>query len=255
MGSTELPLSRAHVIGILDMALFPNLNQALDGAFHLAEQGATIIEARPPYLEDPSLMSTVVQWFEHAAPRTGLALGIGTSQPELARQAATAGAVLITPPAGAIEPAWAEAVASAGAALLLRATNVLPPSSRAKSTPSPRQGMDALIGWFDQQIGTARSQGITDDHLLLDPGLGSTPLEGAQPALLHRLRELLSLGHPLALSFDQPDEGTQPLPTGAMAAVAGFAIAQGVTFLRGRSVSLLAEAARAAAAIALPFTH
>jgi dihydropteroate synthase len=106
-----------------------------------------------------------------------------------------------------------------------------------------------------QCVDTARSAGIPDGHIILDPGIGFGKSQEQNLALINRLNELKELGFPLLsgpsrksfigrvldLPVEEREEGT--------AAAVALSIARGADIVRVHNVKMMSRVARMSDAI------
>ena len=134
--------------------------------------------------------------------REGVAVSVDTWRGAVARAALDAGAALINDVSGLSEPEIASACAASGAGLVIAHTRVAP---KTKAFPGYADVVADVAGFLAERAAAARGRGVSDDQLLLDPGLdlAKTPAESVE--LLRRLPELESLARPLLLAISRKD--------------------------------------------------
>ena len=132
--------------------------------------------------------------------------------------------------------------------------------------PRPRaydDPVEHLKGWFAERIETARSRGVDEEQIALDPGLDFDLTVDDDLELLRRLGELRELGRPLFVALSRKDFlgavlagswedrlAAEQREAATLAATA-LAVAAGAEILRLHDVTAL-DALRTAAAIASP---
>ena len=134
--------------------------------------------------------------------RSGLAVSVDTWRAPVASAALKAGAVMINDVSGLSDPGVADACAECGAALVVTHTR-LPPKQ--KGFPDYADVVVDVLELLRERVSEARSRGVDEDQLVLDPGidLAKSPAESIE--VLHRLPELAPLGRPLLLAVSRKD--------------------------------------------------
>jgi dihydropteroate synthase len=134
----------------------------------------------------------------------------------------------------------AEACAACGAALVITHTRVPP---KTKAFPRYDDVVADVFEFLHERMAVARSAGVGEDAIALDPGidLAKTPAESIE--LLRRLPELAELGRPLLLAVSRKDfvgalTGRPPAArdAGTLAAV-GAAVNGGAHIVRVHDVA------------------
>jgi dihydropteroate synthase len=112
--------------------------------------------------------------------------------------------------------------------------------------------------FLDERLTFAVSQGIAEELVCLDPGIGFGKTVEQNFELLRRLDELVALGRPILVGISRKSSlgrimGDPEARTGSTAASVGAAVAayeRGATILRVHDVREHVEALRAAEAVA-----
>lgn len=194
---------------------------------------------------------------EGLAERTDLPISADTYSPEVAGRALEAGAVAINDIAGG-QPEMLDLVAQTGCGLVLMHIEGQPRQDRGPT--SYDDPVDYQKRWFSARLDAARARGVSDDQMVLDPGLDFDLSVGDDLEILRRLPELRDLGRPLYVSLSRKDflgallggswERRVPAPERewATAAAATMAVRGGAGVLRLHDASAL-QAVRIAAAI------
>jgi dihydropteroate synthase len=182
----------------------------------------------------------------------GLAVSVDTWRAPVARAVLAAGAAMINDVSGLSDPELAEACAETGAGLVVTHTR-LPPKQ--KGFPDYDDVVDDVAVLLRERAAEARRRGVSEEQLVLDPGidLAKTPAESVE--VLRRLPELSALGRPLLLAVSRKDfvgALTDRPPgdrlAGTLAAV-GAAVEGGATILRVHDVGEVADYLRVRAAL------
>jgi dihydropteroate synthase len=183
-----------------------------------------------------------------------------TFSPEVARRALDAGAHAVNDISGGSEEMF-ELVAESGCGYVLMHIEGPPRVDR----PWREYGdvVDHLRAWFEGRVELARSLGVAEEQIAIDPGLDFDLSPDQDLEILRRLGELRSLGLPLYVSLSRKDfigavlagSWEQRLPPGerewgTVAAVA-LAVREGADILRIHDRSSL-QAMRVAGQISRP---
>jgi dihydropteroate synthase len=221
-------------------------DEIVERALAQARAGAAIVDVGGESGRTDTLAVTVEEEAARVVPvverlaDAGVTVSVDTWRAPVARRALEAGAVMINDVSGLSDPDAASACAESGAALVLTHTQA-PPKTKA----FPRY--DDLVGeveaFLDERIGLARSHGVADEQLVLDPGidLSKTPAESIE--LLRSLPRLAGLGRPILLAVSRKDfvgalTGRSPgaRDTGTLAAV-GAGVRGGARIVRVHDVA------------------
>jgi dihydropteroate synthase len=182
-----------------------------------------------------------------------LPLSIDTSKAAVARAALERGAILVNDvTALRSDPELAEVVASAGAYLCLMHMQGEPRTMQAE----PRYGDVAaeVASFLEERLAFAVSQGIAEERICLDPGIGFGKTVAHNLDLVRRLDVLVALGRPVLVGFSRKSSlrrltGSDDL-LGASVAAAVTAFERGATILRVHDVRPHVDALTVAAAVA-----
>jgi dihydropteroate synthase len=161
------------------------------------ESGRTDTEAVPVEEETARVVPVVEQLAER-----GVLVSVDTWRGPVARAALDAGAAMINDVSGLSDESVAAACADTGAALVITHTQVPP---KTKAFPRYDDIVASVCEFLDERMAAARSAGVGDDRIVLDPGIdiAKTPAESVE--LLRRLPELARLGRPLLLAVSRKD--------------------------------------------------
>ena len=199
------------------------------------ESGRTDTEAVPVQKE----IERVVPVVERLAA-SGVLVSVDTWRAPVARAVLEAGAAMINDVSGLSDDELAGECADHRAALVITHTRAAP---KTKAFPRYDDVVRDVCEFLDQRMAAARSAGVGEDAIVLDPGidLAKTPAESIE--LLRRLPELAALGRPLLLAVSRKDfvgalTGRAPAArdAGTLAAV-GAAVAGGARIVRVHDVA------------------
>lgn len=174
----------------------------------------------------------------------GLMVSVDTWKAEVARAALEAGAVLVNDVSGLSDPAVALVCADSGAGLVITHTRAEP---KVKAFPRYDDVVADVAGFLRERMAAARSSGVRERQILLDPGpdLAKTPAETVD--VLRAPERLRALGRPVLLAVSRKDFvgaicGRPPAGrlAGTLAAV-GEGVDAGVAVVRTHDVAAVAD--------------
>jgi len=230
----------------------------VEAGFDMLDVGAVAAKSGPPApaeVEAAALVPAIEGLAASGAPVTA-----DTFSVEVARAALDAGAVAVNDISGGSEGMF-ELVAERGCGYVLMHIEGPPRVDR----PAREYGdvVEHLKSWFEGRVELARSLGVAEEQIAIDPGLDFDLSTDQDLEILRRLPELRALGLPLYVSLSRKDfigaalagswEGRLPAGErewGTVAAVA-LAVRGGADVLRIHDRSSL-QAMRVAGRIARP---
>jgi dihydropteroate synthase len=187
----------------------------------------------------------------------GTPVSIDTAKAEVARRALELGAELVNDvTALRADPELAGVVADSGTYLCLMHMQGEPRTMQLD--PRYEDVVADVARFLDERLSFAVSQGIAEELICLDPGIGFGKTVEHNFELLRRLDELVALGRPIVVGISRKSSlgklmGDPDAKTGTTAASVGAAVAayeRGATILRVHDVREHVEALRAAEAVA-----
>jgi dihydropteroate synthase len=181
-------------------------------------------------------------------------VSIDTTKAAVARRALELGAELVNDvTALRADPDLAAVVAESGAYVCLMHMQGEPRTMQAE----PRYGDVAseVAAFLEERLAFAVSQGIPEERVCLDPGIGFGKTAEHNFELVRRLDVLLALGRPVVIGFSRKSSLARLLgtETGTLAASVAAAVAayeRGATILRAHDVREHVEALTVTTAIA-----
>lgn len=210
-GNRQLDLSVPRVMGILnvtpdsfsDGGRFTVLDNALRHAEQMLNEGAALVDVggestRPgaaPVSEAEEL-ERVVPVIEAIVQRLDVAVSVDTSNAEVIRASAQAGAHLVNDVRALTRPGALAAAAASGLPVCLMHMNGEPQVMQA-APHYDRPIEDAVVEYLAQRIAACEAAGIGREKLLLDPGFGFGKTFEHNFRLLNRLERLHELELPL----------------------------------------------------------
>jgi len=246
-----------------DGGLFLDADAAVEQGRRLAAEGAAILDlggesTRPgaaPVPEDEELRRVLPVVERLAGGEAAHArLSIDTTKATVAAAALGAGATIVNDvSAFRFDPAMAGLVADSGADCCLM--HMLGEPRTMQEDPRYDDVVSDVKAFLEERLAFAVSEGVDEEHVWLDPGIGFGKTVEHNLELLRRLDEIVAIGRPVAIGTSRKsflgklaggrDEGER-LP-GTIAANV-LALERGATIFRVHDVAQNADALAVAAA-------
>jgi dihydropteroate synthase len=233
---------------------------AAAAARRLLDEGAAIVdvggESTRPGAEGVSLDEELRRVVPVLEALEGLPLSVDTAKSQVAARALELGAELVNDVTALRgDPELAGVVADHDAYVCLMHMQGEPRTMQAD--PHYDDVVDDVIQFLDDRLSFAVSQGIREDSVCLDPGIGFGKTVEQNFELLRRLHELTSLGRPILVGISRKsslgkvmgDPGAKTGSTAASIGAAVLAYERGASILRAHDVREHVEALTAARAI------
>src|SRR5690625_731331 len=246
--------SRTHVMGILnttpdsfsDGGKYTTIAQAVEESVRMESLGADMIdvggESTRPNHQPVSLskeLDRVIPVIKAIKEKVSIPISIDTYKAETARQALAAGAEMINDVWGAKKDPEIAAVAAEYQAPIILMHN--------RTNMDYTSLIDNIKADLYESIDIALKQGVKQDKIIIDPGIGFAKTVQDNITVMNQLQEFTTLGYPLLLgtsrkSFigeilnvpaDQRDNGT--------GATTCLGITKGVHIIRVHDVNLHVE--------------
>jgi dihydropteroate synthase len=219
----------------------------------LVEEGADIVDVggestRPgaeavPAVEELARVVPVLEGLAGAGVRTRAQISIDTRKAPVARAALDAGATLVNDvSAFRADPDMAGLVADSGADCCLM--HMLGEPRTMQREPRYDDVVDEVRVFLEERLDFAVREGVAEERVLLDPGIGFGKTIEHNLALLARLDELASIGRPIVIGTSRKNflgriaaraaPGTEP--PGAGDRLAGTIASNVLAYERGASV-------------------
>jgi dihydropteroate synthase len=187
-----------------DGGLFLDPGAAIEHGRLLAEEGAGILDVggestRPgadpvPQQEELERVQPVVE----ALAAAGHAVSIDTTKVEVARAALAAGATVVNDvSAFRFEPELAGLVASEGAGCCLM--HMLGEPRTMQADPRYDDVVGDVKAFLEERLSFATGEGVPEERIWLDPGIGFGKTVEHNLELLRRLGEIVALGRPVVV--------------------------------------------------------
>jgi dihydropteroate synthase len=224
----------------------------------MVEEGAAIVDVGGESTRPGSAGVPVEEELRRVLPvldRLGgdLPLSIDTSKAAVARAALARGAILVNDVTALRgDPELAGVVAAGGAYLCLMHMQGEPRTMQADPRYDDVAG--EVAAFLEERLAFAIAQGIPEERICLDPGIGFGKTVEHNLELVRRLDVLLALGRPVLVGFSRKSSlrkltGSDDL-LGASVAAAVAAFERGATILRVHDVRPHVDALGVASAIA-----
>ena len=185
------------------------IEDAINHAKELIKQGVDIIdiggESTRPYAEPVSeeeelrRVIPVVKWCRDAAPQS--LISIDTYKSNVAQLALIAGADMINDVSGlTMDPEMVKVAAKNNCPIVIMHNKGIPatkPARRGAPVARPDDVIQEVYRWLEKQTDFAIKNGVKQDNIIIDPGIGfgKTPEEDYE--LIKNLQEFKSLGFPI----------------------------------------------------------
>ena len=250
-----------------DGGLYADLETAVARAHQMVREGADILDiggesTRPATFRDDAPLAPdeeiqrvlpVLQRLKAELPH--IPISVDTYKAEVAEAALEAGASLINDISGlTYDPQMASLAARYSVPIIIM--HLLGRPRNIPRTPLYLDVIGDITAFFERQIGIAKSAGVPDEQIWLDPGIGfgKTTLHNLE--ILRRLGEFKALGYPIVvgasrkrflgqvLGTDDPNDRVE-----GTAATVALSIAAGARMVRVHDVRAMARVARMSDAI------
>jgi dihydropteroate synthase len=236
---------------------------AVESARRMLAEGAAIVDVGGESTRPGSAPVTVAEELRRVVPvleeLEGAPVSIDTSKPQVAERALELGAELVNDVTALRgDPALAGVVADYGAYLCLM--HMLGEPRTMQDDPRYDDVVADVARFLDERLAFAVAQGIPEQAICLDPGIGFGKTVEHNFELLRRLDELIALGRPIVVGISRKSSlgkimGDPDAKTGSTAASVGAAVLayeRGASIFRAHDVREHIEALTAARAVVAP---
>jgi dihydropteroate synthase len=261
---------RPYIMGVLnitpdsfsDGGRFFDHDKAVEQALAMAEQGADILDIGGESTRPGSEAVAPEQEIERVLPviealgkYVSLPISIDTTKSEVARAAIEAGAAMVNDVSALrFDPAMAELVAASAVPLVVMHMRGVPKTMQSEPIIY-RDLMGEIRAFLAEAVERARRAGISEQMLIIDPGIGFGKTAEHNLMILKRLGELRKLHRPILVGASRKAFIGKVLDVevggrlfGTAAAVAA-AVLSGAQILRVHDVGPMRQVADVAAAI------
>lgn len=174
-----------------------------DGADMLDVGGESAATDRPAVSVDEET-SRVVPVIEGLVARSQTVVSVDTYKPAVATAAIAAGASIVNDISGLRDPALADTCAATGAALVVMHNRGVP-KQRLVDPGLYTDVVGDVIEFLRERVGIAEQRGVPKHSVIVDPGpdFSKTPAQTIE--VLHNIRAVAQLGHPVLMPISRKD--------------------------------------------------
>ena len=204
----------------------PTLDARVELARELMAAGARVIDVggesgvtNRPAVEASEEIDRVAPLIERIVAETDAIVSVDTYKPAVAVAAIAAGASIVNDVSGLRDAELADVCAQTGAALVVMHTAAAP-KQRLQDPGLYDDVLAEVMRFLDQRLELARSRGVADEQLIVDPGPDFTKTPAQTIALLRGAARLHEFGRPILMAISRKDfvgalTGRQPRERGA----------------------------------------
>ena len=248
-----------------DGGSYQNLEEIVARAKQMVEDGADIIDVGGESTRPGSVIVDVEEELKRVIPvikklvkEINVPISIDTYKAEVARKAVEAGAMIINDIGGAkFDPLMPEVMAQSGAYVVLMHNRKpdLNQTDCITATSGELTEYDDIIDTVREElkdsIDLVKAAGVSDDKIIIDPGVGFAKTVDKNIELMQRASELHDLGYPILLGVSKKGSigyllgglDVSNRAEGTMAATC-FAVSQEIEIVRVHDVLENARAAK-----------
>jgi dihydropteroate synthase len=259
---------RPSVMGVLnvtpdsfsDGGRFVDPATAIDHGRRLLEEGANIVDVGGESTRPGAASVSAEEELARVEPvlegLSGLPLSIDTAKAAVARRALELGAVLVNDVTALRgDPEMAAVVADGDAFVCLMHMQGEPRTMQV--APHYDDVVSDVLAFLEDRLAFAVEQGIGEERICVDPGIGFGKTPDQNLELLRRLDELSALGRPVLIGVSRKstlgkilgDAGATTGTTASSLAAAVAAFERGASMIRAHDVRETVEALAVAAAV------
>ena len=259
---------RPSVMGVLnvtpdsfsDGGLFVDPTQAIAHGKRAIDEGAVLVdvggESTRPSAEPVSSEDEIARVEPVLVGLRGLATSIDTSKAAVARRALDLGAELVNDVTALRgDPEMAGVVADGDAFVCLMHMQGEPRTMQV--APRYDDVVSDVLAFLEERVAFAVENGVAEERIAVDPGIGFGKTPDQNLELLRRLEELSTLGRPVLVGVSRKSTlgkilGDPRATTGTVAASVGAAVVafeRGASMIRAHDVRETVEALQVAVAV------
>jgi dihydropteroate synthase len=259
---------RPSVMGVLnvtpdsfsDGGLFVDPTQAIAHGKRAIDEGAVLVdvggESTRPGAEPVSSEDEIARVEPVLEGLRGLAISIDTSKAAVARRALDLGAELVNDVTALRgDPEMAGVVADGDAFVCLMHMQGEPRTMQV--APRYDDVVSDVLAFLEERVAFAVENGVAEERIAVDPGIGFGKTPDQNLELLRRLDELSTLGRPVLVGISRKSTlgkilGDPSATTGTVAASVGAAVVafeRGASMIRAHDVRETVEALQVAVAV------
>ena len=261
-------LPRPSVLGIVnitpdsfsDGGRYATADEAVAHARRLRDEGAAVVDVGGESTRPGSAAVSLDEELRRVVPVLerlhGVPVSIDTSKAEVARQAIGLGAVIVNDVTALRgDPDLAATVAESGTWLCLM--HMLGEPQTMQDDPYYEDVVSEVAAFLEERLAFAVSEGISEERVCLDPGIGFGKTVGHNLELVRGLPTIAALGRPVVVGLSRKrflarilgDEHSLTGPLGASLSMAVLAYERGASIFRVHDVREHVEALAAAQAL------
>lgn len=192
-----------------DKGQFFDHEKAIQQGLVLHSSGADIIDiggesTRPGAEEvtEQEELQRVIPVIKALKKSIPITLSIDTVKARVAAEAVAAGAELINDVSGFTDPNMCEVAASTGAKICVMHMQGSPRTMQ-KNPAYPEGVTEHIMKWFENKITTLINLGVTENKIILDPGIGFGKTVDQNIEILQNISRFKSLGFPILLGLSR----------------------------------------------------
>ncbi|MEX2612778.1 MAG: dihydropteroate synthase [Gaiellaceae bacterium] len=243
-----------------DGGRFSSADDAIAHGRRLAAEGASLVDVGGESTRPGAEPVTVDEELRRVVPvlegLSGIPVSIDTSKAAVARRALELGAELVNDVTALRgDPEMAGVVAESGAYVCLM--HMLGEPRTMQTAPQYDDVAAEVFAFLEERVAFAVKQGIAEERICVDPGIGFGKTPDQNLELVGRLDALVALGRPVVVGFSRKSTlgtviGDAAAANGTLSASLGAAVAafeRGAWMLRVHDVRETVEALKVAAAV------
>ncbi len=183
--------------------------KAVEHALRLVDEGADILDiggesTRPqsePVSEQDELIR-VIPVIQQLSEQTSVPISIDTTKAEVARQAIAAGAAIVNDISGLqFDAAMTSVCAEANAGVVCM--HILGTPQIMQDNPHYVNVIDDICGFFEYRLNVLKEEGISEEQVVLDPGIGFGKTPQHNLDILSSIHRFRSLGRPVLIGHSR----------------------------------------------------
>ena len=194
-----------------DGGRYLDYDDAIGHGLKLFEDGADLLDiggesTRPgadPVSEEEELRR-VIPVIEELRLQLPIPISIDTVKAGVAEKAVAAGASIINDVTGFSDPAMRQVAANSGVHLCVVHSQGSPKTMQ-NNPQYPEGVVPHILNWFEERIELLIYEGVREDRIILDPGIGFGKTVAHNLEILQNLPEFKSLGFPILIGISRKD--------------------------------------------------
>lgn len=147
-------------------------------------------------------LDRVIPVIQELKSKVSIPISIDTYNPEVAKAAIDHGAALINDITGLENPSMQKLAAATGVTVCVMHMQGTPKDMQINPV-YPNGILPDLVEWFEKRISLLLKNGISEDQIILDPGIGFGKTVAHNHEILHNLHKLKAIGFPLLIGLSR----------------------------------------------------